>query len=120
MKIHPTAIVDAKPELSERRDWPERTDRKRRQAGRGMRRSGQRNSGRLDHLGAKLHRLRRFIGATPQDLAFRKTVSSRVRIGDGNTFRRIRDVHRERRRVHTVVGNNCYQWPALTLDTMSG
>jgi UDP-N-acetylglucosamine acyltransferase len=49
------------------------------------------------------------IGATPQDFAFRKTVSSEVRIGDGNTFREYVTIHRGTKESSaTVVGNNCY------------
>ena len=49
------------------------------------------------------------IGATPQDFAFRKTVFSEVRIGDGNTFREYVTIHRGTKEGSaTVVGNNCY------------
>jgi UDP-N-acetylglucosamine acyltransferase len=49
------------------------------------------------------------IGAMPQDFAFRETVSSEVRIGDGNTFREYVTIHRGTKEGSaTVVGNNCY------------
>ena len=45
------------------------------------------------------------IGATPQDFAFRKTVTSEVRIGDGNTFREYVTIHRGTKEGSaTVVG----------------
>jgi UDP-N-acetylglucosamine acyltransferase len=49
------------------------------------------------------------IGATPQDFAFRETVTSEVRIGDQNTFREYVTIHRGTKEGSaTVVGNNCY------------
>jgi len=49
------------------------------------------------------------IGATPQDFAFRETVSSEVRIGDDNTFREYVTIHRGTKEGSaTVVGNGCY------------
>jgi UDP-N-acetylglucosamine acyltransferase len=49
------------------------------------------------------------IGATPQDFAFRETVTSEVRIGDNNTLREYVTIHRgTKERSATVVGNNCY------------
>jgi UDP-N-acetylglucosamine acyltransferase len=49
------------------------------------------------------------IGATPQDFAFRETVSSEVLIGEGNTFREYVTIHRGTKEGSaTVVGNNCY------------
>jgi UDP-N-acetylglucosamine acyltransferase len=49
------------------------------------------------------------IGATPQDFAFRETISSEVRIGDNNTLREYVTVHRGTKEGSaTVVGNNCY------------
>jgi UDP-N-acetylglucosamine acyltransferase len=49
------------------------------------------------------------IGATPQDFAFRETVSSGVRIGDNNTFREYVTIHRGTKEASaTVVGNDCY------------
>ncbi len=49
------------------------------------------------------------IGATPQDFAFRETVSSEVRVGDGNTLREYVTIHRGTKEGSaTVIGNNCY------------
>jgi UDP-N-acetylglucosamine acyltransferase len=49
------------------------------------------------------------IGATPQDFAFRKSVASEVRIGDGNTFREYVTIHRGTKEGSTtMIGNNCY------------
>jgi UDP-N-acetylglucosamine acyltransferase len=49
------------------------------------------------------------IGATPQDFAFRETVTSEVRIGDQNTFREYVTIHRGTKEGSaTLVGNNCY------------
>jgi UDP-N-acetylglucosamine acyltransferase len=49
------------------------------------------------------------IGATPQDFAFRETVVSEVRIGDGNTFREYVTIHRGTTEGSaTIVGNECY------------
>ncbi|MFZ0710137.1 MAG: acyl-ACP--UDP-N-acetylglucosamine O-acyltransferase [Terrimicrobiaceae bacterium] len=49
------------------------------------------------------------IGTTPQDFAFRDTVSSEVRIGDRNTFREYVTIHRGTREGSaTTVGNECY------------
>ena len=49
------------------------------------------------------------IGATPQDFAFRETVASEVRIGDGNTLREYVTIHRGTKEGSaTVVGDNCY------------
>ena len=49
------------------------------------------------------------IGATPQDFAFRETVTSEVRIGDGNTFREYVTIHRGTKEGSaTIVGNECY------------
>ena len=49
------------------------------------------------------------IGTTPQDFAFRETVISEVRIGDGNTFREYVTIHRGTKEGSaTVVGNECY------------
>jgi UDP-N-acetylglucosamine acyltransferase len=49
------------------------------------------------------------IGATPQDFAYRESVISEVRIGDGNTFREYVTIHRGTKEGSaTIVGNNCY------------
>ena len=49
------------------------------------------------------------IGATPQDFAFRETVISEVRIGDGNTFREYATIHRGTKEGSaTIVGKECY------------
>jgi UDP-N-acetylglucosamine acyltransferase len=49
------------------------------------------------------------IGATPQDFAFRDSVSSEVRVGDRNTFREYVTIHRGTKEGSaTVVGNECY------------
>ena len=49
------------------------------------------------------------IGAAPQDFAFRETVISEVRIGDGNTFREYVTIHRGTKEGSaTIVGNECY------------
>jgi UDP-N-acetylglucosamine acyltransferase len=49
------------------------------------------------------------IGATPQDFAFRRSVVSEIRIGDGNTFREYVTIHRGTKEGSaTVVANGCY------------
>jgi UDP-N-acetylglucosamine acyltransferase len=49
------------------------------------------------------------IGATPQDFAYRDSVVSEVRIGDGNIFREYVTIHRgTKERSATIVGNDCY------------
>jgi UDP-N-acetylglucosamine acyltransferase len=49
------------------------------------------------------------IGATPQDFAFRESVASEIRIGDGNTFREYVTIHRGTKEGSaTVVANGCY------------
>lgn len=49
------------------------------------------------------------IGAPPQDFAFKESVKSEVRIGDGNTFREYVTIHRGTKEGSaTVVGNDCY------------
>jgi UDP-N-acetylglucosamine acyltransferase len=49
------------------------------------------------------------IGTTPQDFAYRDSVVSEVRIGDGNTLREYVTIHRGTKEGSaTIVGNNCY------------
>ena len=49
------------------------------------------------------------IGTTPQDFAYRDSVVSEVRVGDGNTLREYVTIHRGTKEGSaTIVGNNCY------------
>lgn len=49
------------------------------------------------------------IGAPPQDFAFKPSLKSAVRIGDGNTFREYVTIHRGTKEgTVTNVGNDCY------------
>jgi UDP-N-acetylglucosamine acyltransferase len=49
------------------------------------------------------------IGTTPQDFAYRESMVSEVRIGDGNTLREYVTIHRGTKEGSaTIVGNNCY------------
>jgi UDP-N-acetylglucosamine acyltransferase len=111
MKIHPTAIVDREAELSEDVEIGPNA-----LIGKGVRLGAgcvvQANAilegstilGAQNFIGYGA-----VIGATPQDFAFRKTVSSQVRIGDGNAFREYVTIHRGTKEGSaTVVGNNCY------------
>ena len=96
MKIHPTAMVDREAELSEDVEIGPNA-----MIGKGVRLGAgcvvQANAilegstilGAQNFIGYGA-----VIGATPQDFAFRKTVSSEVRIGDGNTFREYVTIHR--------------------------
>jgi UDP-N-acetylglucosamine acyltransferase len=111
MKIHPTAIVDREAELSEDVEIGPRAI-----VGKGVRLGtgcvvqanaileGSTILGAQNFIGYGA-----IIGATPQDFAFRETVSSEVRIGDSNTFREYVTIHRGTKEGSaTVVGNNCY------------
>ncbi len=49
------------------------------------------------------------IGAPPQDFAFKPSLQSAVRIGNGNTFREYVTIHRGTKEgTTTVVGDDCY------------
>ena len=96
MKIHPTAIVDREAELSEDVEIGPNAI-----VGKGVRLgAGCVVQANAILEGSTIFGTQNFIGygavigATPQDFAFRKTVSSQVRIGDGNTFREYVTIHR--------------------------
>jgi UDP-N-acetylglucosamine acyltransferase len=111
MKIHPTAIVDSEAELAEDVEIGAHAI-----VGKGVRLGagcvvqahaileGSTILGAQNFIGYGA-----VIGATPQDFAFHPTVSSGVRIGDGNTFREYVTIHRGTKEGSaTVVGNHCY------------
>ena len=111
MKIHPTAIVDRAAELAEDVEiGPHAIIEKGVRLGAGCVvqanaiLTGSANLGAQNFIGYGA-----VIGAPPQDFAFRQTVLSDVRIGDGNTFREYVTIHRGTKEGSaTMIGNNCY------------
>jgi UDP-N-acetylglucosamine acyltransferase len=111
MKIHPTAFVDREAKLSEDVEiGPHATIGKGVTLGSGCVVQANAILEGLTTLGAQnFIGYGAVIGATPQDFAFRDTVSSEVRIGDGNTFREYVTIHRGTKEGSaTLVGHNCY------------